>query len=64
MPTKDQMLSSYSKHQSKPGKPHKPSTFDEKCAEIAETYTEEELRGAVVMRATFNRSLLEKKRDL
>ena len=36
---KVKMLKAYSTLQSEPGKPYKPTEFDNRCAEIAEKYT-------------------------
>lgn len=58
---KVKLLKAYSALQSEPGKPYKPTEFDNRCAEIAEKFTEEELRGATVIRASYNRSQRQKK---
>lgn len=59
---KEKILNSYISEQSEPGKPYVPTVFDKRCSEIATKYTEEELRGAVVMRANYNRTVLKKKK--
>lgn len=58
---KVKLLKAYSALKSEPGKPYKPTDFNNRCAEIAEQFTEEELRGAAVIRASYNRSQLKKK---
>lgn len=58
---KVKLLKEYSAFKSEYGKPYEPTEFDKRCAELAEKFTEEELRGAAVIRATYNRAQRQKK---
>jgi hypothetical protein len=60
MTDKIKLAKAYSAAKSEPGKRYDLTEFDKRCVDIAVQFSEEELRGATVIRAALNRKSAKK----